>query len=84
LVGFLAGRRQLALARFAAIEVMLNFGEVELESRRTAFDNDADPSAVRFAEGCDPKQFAKRAAQNSKLLARACRLLPRRAKEYRA
>ncbi len=49
-IGFVARRRQAALARATPIEVALDLRERDREPRRAAVDDDADAAAVRLAE----------------------------------
>src|SRR5437899_7150179 len=55
-IGFLALRDVARRARLASIQLRLNVGFGQVETRRAAIDNTADRRAMRFAESSDSKQ----------------------------
>ena len=73
-VVFLARGGDLALARFAPIQVVLDRVQVEVQSRRTALHDHANTAAVRFAEGADAEEIAEAASHGLSALKRAYKL----------
>jgi hypothetical protein len=61
-IGFLARRRDFALARPAAIKFALNVFFAQGDARRTTVNDDADPATVGFAPGRDAEKLAEGAA----------------------
>src|SRR5690606_30531565 len=59
LVGLLARRGDLALARAAAVELGLDVGLAQRQARRAAVDDDADAASVAFAPGADGEELAE-------------------------
>ena len=69
-----AGGGDLALARFAAIQFLLNRPNIKIKPRRAAVHDHADAPAVGFAEGADPKELTEAAAHGRSALGRAYKL----------
>ena len=62
LVILLAGGGDLALAWLAAVEFGLDRFKIQLQPGRAAVDDYANPAAMGFAEGADPKEISEAAA----------------------
>ena len=54
----------MALSWPSSIEVRLHRIEIQIQPRRTPFDNHADTTAVGFAEGADPEEITEAASHD--------------------
>ena len=62
LVRFLSRGGDVALARSAAIKLLLNGLQIKLQARGTALHNHANTTTMGFAECADPEEVAEAAA----------------------